>query len=96
MNRKGGSRRKTRQKMTQEKSKKGKINIKQLLKTFKVGDKVQLVANPTQQKKGLFNLRFHGKHGVIKAKQGKAYQVTIKDHTKEKVMIAHSVHLKKI
>ena len=51
MNRKGGSRRKTRQKMTQEKSKKGKINIKQLLKTFKIGDKVQLVANPTQQKR---------------------------------------------
>ena len=39
--------------MTQEKSKKGKINIKQLLKTFKIGDKVQLVANPTQQKKGI-------------------------------------------
>lgn len=95
MNRKGGLRRKSRQKLTGKIRKKGKIDIRGFLQSFKEGDKVQLVANPSYQK-GMFHLRFYGKMGVIKSKQGRAYYVSIIDQNKEKSLIVHPIHLKKI
>tara|TARA_Y100000310_G_C20635906_1_gene791155 strand:- start:1436 stop:1723 length:288 start_codon:yes stop_codon:yes gene_type:complete len=95
MNRKGGPRRKTRHKLTKKISLKGKINIRAFFQKFKDGDKVQLVIDPSVQK-GMFLLRFHGQKGTITGKQGNAYYVTIKDKNKEKKIIVHPSHLKKL
>ncbi len=95
MNRKGGPRRKSRQKMSKKANKKGKINIRGFLQTFKEGDKVQLVADSSYQR-GMFPLRFYGKNGIVKSKQGRSYYVTINDQNKEKSLIVHPIHLKKI
>ena len=95
MNRKGGPQRKTRGKLRKKSNQKGKISIKKIFQVFKIGEKVQLVVDSSDQK-GRFPLRFHGKRGTITKKQGKAYQVTIKDQNKEKSFIVKPIHIKKI
>ena len=92
MKRIGGNRRKSRYKMKKSVSEKGKIHISRFLQTFEEGDKVLLKAYPSYHK-GLFSLRFHGKIGEIKSKQGECYNVQIKDGNKIKTCIVHPVHL---
>ena len=81
--------------MSKKPSEKGKVTIRKIFQSFKTGDKVQLIAEPSHQK-GLFALRFYGKKGTIKSKKGRSYYVKIKDGNKEKLQIVHPVHLKKI
>ncbi len=94
MRRKGGFRRKTRSKLRKRRSDRGKISITKYLQKFKIGDTVCLKAEPAVQH-GMYYPRFHGKHGVVKGKQGNCYIVGIKDKNKAKDLIVHPVHLKK-
>ena len=91
----GGFRRKTRSKLRKRKSDRGKISINKYLQKFKVGERVCLKAEPAVQH-GMYFPRFHGKHGVVSGMQGKCYTIKIKDKTKEKELIVHPVHLKKV
>ena len=91
----GGFRRKTRHKLSKPRRKKGKISIKKFFQSFEKGDKVSLNAEPAVQK-GMYFPRFHGKTGIIKKKIGRCYNLLIKDGKKEKTLIVHPVHLKKI
>lgn len=90
----GGNRRKSRSKMKKNIRTKGKVSIRKYFQKFKEGDKVQLKAEPAVQK-GLYFLRFHGKIGNVKGKQGKCYQVEIKDGKKSKTIIVHPTHLQR-
>ena len=65
------------------------------LQEFKIGDKVALKADSGVQK-GMYFPRFHGKAGVVKGKKGKCYEVMIKDIGKEKTLIVHPVHLRRL
>ena len=94
MKRIGGSRRKSRYKMGKSISEKGKPNLSRFLQGFEEGQKVLLKAYPSYQK-GIFCLRFHGKIGEIKGKQGECYKVNIKDGNKVKECVVHPVHLLK-
>lgn len=89
----GGFRRKTRSKLKKNVRERGKISIKKYFQSFKIGDKVILKAEPAVQK-GMYFPRFHSKHGVVKGKIGKCYEVVINDRKKEKTLIVHPVHLK--
>lgn len=91
----GGFRRKTRSKLRKRRASRGKISITKYLQEFKKGDTVCLKAEPAVQH-GMYFPRFHGKHGEITGKQGKCYLVKINDKTKEKELIVHPVHLKKV
>ena len=95
MNRIGGSRRKTKHKMSKNVSDKGKISIRRLLNKFSEGDRVCFCAEPAYQK-GLYNLRFHGKVGTVKGTRGKCYEIQFKDFNKTKLAIVHPLHLKKV
>jgi ribosomal protein L21E len=96
MNRKKhGLRRRSRDKLTQARNKKGKVNLKSRLQSFEMGDMVQLLPDP-QVQKGMFHLRFYGKKGTIAARQGSAYKVTIMDHNKQKSFFVNPAHLKKM
>lgn len=94
-NRKGGDRRRSRSKMTKHSNARGKFSIRSYLKTFKIGDKVQLIINPDVQK-GTFPIRFHGKQGTVVAQQGKSYFVEVRDQAKKKKYLAHPTHLKRL
>ncbi|MCX6711711.1 MAG: 50S ribosomal protein L21e [Candidatus Woesearchaeota archaeon] len=93
--RSGGFRRKTRHKLKKNIRQKGKISIHNYLQEFKSGDKVLLKAEPSIQK-GMYFPRFHSKVGTVTKKQGKCYKILIKDHNKEKILIVHPIHLKKV
>lgn len=93
--RQGGIRRKTRSKLSKPFREKSKLSLKKYFQSFNVGDKAVLNAEPSIQK-GMFMPRFQGKIGRIKSKIGSCYHVTINDKNKEKVLVVHPVHLKKV
>lgn len=91
----GGSRRKSRNKLKKNISDKGKISIRRFLAKFEKGDRVLLKAEPAVQD-GLYHMRFHKKTGIVQKNQGNCYIVKIKDSNKEKCLIVHPVHLQRI
>ena len=91
--RKGGSRRKSKHKLKKHIRKKGKISLTEYLKELKQGQKVVLKAEPGYQK-GIYHTRFHGKTGQVVGKKGNCYYVQINDKGKQKKLIVHPVHLK--
>ena len=88
----GGFRRNTRHKMSKNVRSRGKISIRQFLQSFKVGEKVQLKAEPAYQK-GMYFPRFYGKVGVVSKVVGSCYEVKINDMGKDKTVVVHPVHL---
>jgi large subunit ribosomal protein L21e len=91
----GGARRKTRQKFKKNYKTHGKISLRTFLQKLNDGDKVALVAEPAVQR-GLYFRRFHGKIGTVSRKLGNCYEVIIYDMDKEKRVIVHPVHLKRV
>ena len=91
----GAFRRKTRHKLGKKTARKGKIPLTSYFQKFKIGDRVALKAEPAVQK-GIYSMRYYGKTGTIKGKQGRCYEVAIKDRSKQKVLIVHPTHLKKV
>jgi len=90
----GRFRRKTRSKLKKNVKDRGKISIKNYLQSFLVNEKVLLKAEPAVQD-GMYFPRFHGKIGIVIGRQGKCYQIKIKDFKKEKILLVHPVHLRK-
>ncbi len=91
----GTFRTKTRNKLSKGYRKQGKISISQYFQKFEQGDKVALKAEPAVQK-GMYYPKFYGKVGIIEGMQGSNYRVMITDKKKEKILIVHPVHLKKL
>lgn len=91
----GGFRRKTRSKFRKNISSRGKLSLTRFLQVFNPKDKVVLKAEPAYQR-GLYFPRFHGKNGIVEGMQGNCCKVAIKDGNKEKLVLVHPVHLKKI
>jgi large subunit ribosomal protein L21e len=91
----GGFRRKSRHKLKKTIKQKGKISLSRFFQEFSVGDKVQLNAEPAVQK-GMYYPKFHGKVGVVAGKSGECYNIQIMDKNKEKTLIVHPVHIKKV
>ena len=91
----GGARRKTRQKYKKNYKQRGKISLRRYLQAFSEGDRVALVAEPAVQK-GIYFRRFHGMNGTVSRKLGACYEVKVRDHDKEKHVIVHPVHLRRL
>lgn len=89
----GGSRRKSRNKLKKDRRNKGKISLTEYFKELKIGDKVVLKAEPSYQK-GMYHIRFHGKVGKVVGKKGNCYFVEINDNGKTKKLVIHPIHLK--
>lgn len=95
MQRTGGTRRKTRNKLKKNVRTKGKIAIRKYFQGFEEGEKVYFVAEPAVQG-GMYHPKFHGKAGIVEKKQGSNYYVKIKDGNKQKSILVHPIHLKKV
>lgn len=72
----------------------GKVNIAKYFQSFREGERVYLVAEPSMHR-GLFHPRFYGKSGVVLGKRGSCYEVRIYDINKPKRIITHPVHLRR-
>ncbi|MDD5132938.1 MAG: 50S ribosomal protein L21e [Candidatus Nanoarchaeia archaeon] len=95
VNRTGGFRFKTRNKLKKSIKEKGKISLTKYFQILKTGDKVCLSAEPSYQK-GMFFPRYQGRMGTITGKRGNCYEVEVYDRTKKKLFIVHPIHLKKL
>ena len=95
MKRIGGFRRKSRHKLSKSKAEKGKISISKYFQKLEIGQKVALDLESAIHK-GVHHPIFLGKSGVVKGMQGKCYKVQITDGGKNKTLIVHPVHLKKL
>ncbi len=91
----GSSRHKTRNLYSVSKKMKGKLPVSEFVKKLEMGDRVQLVAQPSIMK-GIYFRRFHGRTGVVTGMQGNCYMVHIKDGGKEKTLIIAPVHLTQV
>lgn len=95
MKRIGSFRRKTRHKFKKRVREKGKLSLKDYFQNFKVGERVILSIEPIVQK-GMYRPVYAGKSGIIKGKRGRCYTIAIKDKNKEKTLIVHPVHLRRL
>lgn len=59
-----------------------------------MGDKVDIIADPSFQKRGMPHRRFHGKTGTVVGKRGRCYEVVFKDIHKEKLIILGKEHIR--
>jgi large subunit ribosomal protein L21e len=71
------------------------INISIFLQKFKEGDRATIKINPSFHG-GAPHPRFNGLSGLVEGKQGNCYIVRTRDGNKEKSMIVHPVHLRKL
>ena len=91
----GGARRKSRYKLKKETKDRGKFSLRRYFQKLNVNDKVALVMEPNIHK-GTYNLRFHGQIGVVTGQRGSCYNVRIMNGNKEKTLIVHPVHLRRV
>lgn len=90
-----GLRRKSRDKLSKNVRERGKIKIRYILQEFNIGDKVVIKIDSSFHK-GMPHHKFYGKIGEIVNKRGDCYEVKVKDIEKEKIIIVHPAHLRKI
>jgi len=64
------------------------------LRKFDVGDKANIVINPSVHG-GMPHRRFQGQTGVVIGSQGRAYMLEVRQGGKTKVVLAAPEHLRK-
>ncbi len=92
----GSIRRKTRRLLSVQKKEKGKLALTRFLQKLDNGDKVVLKAAPSVQDGQSYYRRFHGKTGTVIGRNGKCYEVRIKDKDKIKNILVKPVHLMRV
>jgi large subunit ribosomal protein L21e len=87
-----GTRTKTRNKLKKTARARGLSPITKAFQTFEVGEKVNIIIDPSIHK-GMPFSRFHGLTGVVVGERGAAYEVNVKDGNKMKMVVARPEHL---
>ncbi|MDR1404424.1 MAG: 50S ribosomal protein L21e [Candidatus Methanoplasma sp.] len=87
-----GTRTKTRQLLKKKPRARGLSPITKAFQQFDAGEKVNVVIDPSVHK-GMPFSRFHGLTGVIIGPRGSAYEVSVKDGNKTKMVVARPEHL---
>jgi len=95
MERPGGIRKASRNKLKKTIREKGFPQISRLLQKFEIGDQVTIKVEPSIHK-GMPHHRYQGITGRISGERGRAYIVEIKDKDKTKYLISRPVHLKRL
>ncbi|MHA1733476.1 MAG: 50S ribosomal protein L21e [Promethearchaeota archaeon] len=90
-----GYRTKSRKVFTKHPRKRGLASLGQYLIEYNIGDKVDIIANPSVHKRGFPHKRFHGKTGVIVGKRGRCFEVEFTDQNKKKMLIVGVEHIRK-
>ena len=91
----GSIRRKSRHKLMKSSRQKGKLSITRYFQELNEGDVVCLQAESSIQS-GMYHPRFHGKTGKVISQKGECYYIKINDLGKEKTLVVHPIHLKKM
>ncbi|MDI3473993.1 MAG: large subunit ribosomal protein L21e [Candidatus Woesearchaeota archaeon] len=91
----GSLNRKTRALFKKNYKEKGKRSTSEYFKELNPGEKVLIRREPSSTE-SQFHSRFNGKTGTIIGKRGSCYLVKVSDVKKEKELIIHPIHLKRI
>ncbi|MCQ2070716.1 MAG: 50S ribosomal protein L21e [archaeon] len=92
MQRSRGFRSKTRQLIKKKPRARGLSPITREFQAFEVGQKVNIVIDPSIHK-GMPHSRFHGLTGVVIAERGSAFEVSVNVGGKTKIVVARPEHL---
>ena len=87
-----GTRTKTRNLLKKRARARGLSPITKGLQTFEAGEKVNIIIDPSVHK-GMPFSRVHGLTGVVVGARGCAYEVSVKDGNKTKMVVARPEHL---
>lgn len=88
-----GQRQGTRSILKKGRLEKSRLNISQIMHEYEEGDRVAIVLDGAQQM-GMPHRRFQGRTGFIKARQGAAWVIAVKDGNMQKTVVARPEHLK--
>jgi large subunit ribosomal protein L21e len=75
--------------------KRGQNAIDKYLLDYEVGDKVHIIGDPSQHKRGLPHRRYYGKTGKIVGTRGRCFEVEVKLGNSKKFLICGKEHLVK-
>lgn len=89
-----GPRQGTRKKLSRKRRERGLSPITRIFQNFQVGEKVNIIIDPSIHK-GQPHHRFHGHTGEVIGNQGRAFVIQIKDGNKEKQPLITSEHLRR-
>lgn len=89
-----GFRRRTRKVLSKSPRKRGLSPITYEFQDFEVGEKVNIVLDPSIHR-GMPHPRFHGKTGTVVGNQGKAFVVKVRDGNKLKTVVSRPEHLRR-
>ena len=88
-----GTNYRSRQILSQPPRKRGLPSLGSLLTEYAPDDKVVVILEPSVQK-GRPHRRFHGKVATVVKQRGRAYEITLKDGNKPKMLIVRPEHLR--
>ena len=71
----------------------GKIGLSRVLQSYKIGDRVVIMVEPSLHK-AMPHRRFHGRIGIVKQRRGRSYIITVASGSIEKQVITRPEHLK--
>ncbi|MFX1337823.1 MAG: 50S ribosomal protein L21e [Promethearchaeota archaeon] len=89
-----GYRNKTRKRHRKNCRARGLGSIEKYLEDYNINDKVDIITDPSQHKRGMPHRRYHGKTGVIVGVRGRCYEVELKLGNSTKVLIIGREHLR--
>lgn len=95
MKRVGGGKRKTRHLQLKHYKERGKVPVSRYFQSFAKGDNVMFVLDSAILT-GIFYRRFYGKSGVVQKMRGRCYEISCRDGGKDKTLIVHPIHLRRL
>ncbi|MFX1256584.1 MAG: 50S ribosomal protein L21e [Promethearchaeota archaeon] len=89
-----GYRNKTRNKYRKKVRERGLGSIEKHLEDYNINDKVDIITDPSQHKRGMPHRRYHGRTGVIIGKRGRCYEIEVKLGNAKKILVVGKEHLR--
>ena len=89
-----GYRNKTRSRHRKKVRDRGLGSIEKYLDEYEINDKVDIITDSSQHKRGMPHRRYHGRTGVIVGIRGRCYEVEVKLGEAKKMLIIGKEHLR--
>lgn len=89
-----GYRNKSRKRHRKRVRERGLGSVEKYLVEYKMGDKVDVITDPSKHKRGMPHRRFHGLTGTIMSQRGRCYEIQVKLGNSKKLLIIGKEHLR--
>jgi len=89
-----GYRNKCRRRHRKNIRKKGLGSIEKYLINYEINDKVDIITDPSQQKRGMPHRRFHGLTGTITGVRGRCFEIEVRFGNSMRTLIIGREHLR--